>query len=72
MEKLFEQRIGEVESHELQLEDIFSEDLFKPGLLRQVQAFLFGLDASLLKTLDEQVEDVGWMSKILNGSADGL
>lgn len=72
MEKLFEQRLGELKACELHLEDTFSEDLFKPGLLRQVQAFLFGWDSSVLKTLDEQVKDISWMSKILTGCDDAF
>lgn len=62
MEKLFEQKLGEIEIYQVNIDDQIDR-LFKPGLFMQTQSFL---EEKLEKfqTLDSQIEFMNFYNKI--------
>jgi predicted dehydrogenase len=68
MEKLFQQRVGELTQMEVDVKDSYIDEKYKPGVYRQVQAFLSEEFVSSLKTLHEHVLDIQWMHNVLNGT----
>jgi predicted dehydrogenase len=67
MEKLFEQKRGELEIRELPVEDSELDVAFKPGLWLQVNEFLSERGSSVFKSLGAQVTELNWMGTILSG-----
>jgi predicted dehydrogenase len=72
MEKLFEQKLGELTVNEVNVNEALIDDKYKPGVFKEVQAFLSEGSDSPLKTLDEQVQDINWLNQILNGKKDSM
>ncbi len=72
MEKLFEQKLGELTVNEVNVNEALIDDKYKPGVFKEVQAFLSEGSDSPLKTLDEQVQDIIWLNQILNGKKDSM
>lgn len=66
MEKLFEQRRGELEIREVTVSDSEFDVEFKPGLYKQVRAFISNASQDL-KSLHTHISDLEWMEVMLNG-----
>ncbi len=65
LEKLQMQKKGSFEINNLDLDDKLDTQ-FKPGLYKQVESFL--TNKKSLCSIEEQVENIQWYSKILNGT----
>ncbi len=70
LERLQVQRIGSFEVQDLEI-DATADRNCKPGLLRQTEAFLHGLESAPLKSVDEQVAFVRQVIEPIRAGASG-
>ncbi|MFM7105378.1 MAG: hypothetical protein ACKOW8_07630, partial [Flavobacteriales bacterium] len=67
MEKLFQQKTGELDIHEVVVNSGQIDVDFKPGLYLQMKALTSDSSEVGLKSLHSQIADLDWMTVILNG-----
>lgn len=68
MEKLAIQNLNSVAVEEYKIDDEQIDIDFKPGIYKEVEAFLFGHNRNSLKTIAEQIESLKIYNEITNGS----